>query len=169
MSRLIFWLRRELLMFAVFSLMLGVHAFNFMPRASSVIRAPQDQKLNLPQYRSSYFGYTLVMRETRWVCVFTSAFTSAPCKYLHAHNCHTKNKRCLTAGYNRNTLTYSWAHLHLCQQFAAVTQFAALPPPQNWAIKEVCFKYVYRNLFESISALWTAPFHTLTPSKRTPP
>lgn len=52
-------------MFVVFSLMVGVHAFNFMPRASSVIRAPQDQKLNLPQTRSSYFGYTLVMRETR--------------------------------------------------------------------------------------------------------
>lgn len=41
------------------------NAFNFMPRASFVIRAPQDLKFNRPQTRSSYFGYTLVIRETR--------------------------------------------------------------------------------------------------------
>lgn len=41
------------------------NAFNFMPRASFVIRAPQDLKFNWPQTRSSYFGYTLVIRETR--------------------------------------------------------------------------------------------------------
>lgn len=41
------------------------NAFNYAPRASFVIRAPQDLKFHLPQARSSYFGYTLVMRPTR--------------------------------------------------------------------------------------------------------
>ncbi|EDW01488.1 GH20422 [Drosophila grimshawi] len=40
-------------------------AFNYSPKPNFVIRAPQNLKFNLPQVRSSYFGYTLVMRQTR--------------------------------------------------------------------------------------------------------
>ncbi|KAH8299896.1 hypothetical protein KR044_007351 [Drosophila immigrans] len=48
-----------------------VDAFNYSPRANFVIRAPQHLKFQLPQMRSSYFGYTLVMRES-------SVFVGAP-------------------------------------------------------------------------------------------
>ncbi|TDG50872.1 hypothetical protein AWZ03_002861 [Drosophila navojoa] len=41
------------------------NAFNYAPRANVVIRAPQHLKFQLPQTRSSYFGYTLVIRPTR--------------------------------------------------------------------------------------------------------
>lgn len=65
MSRHSSWLKGVLLLCVLYMLLPTMPAFNFMPRASFVIRAPQDQQLNLPQVRSSYFGYTLVMRETR--------------------------------------------------------------------------------------------------------
>ncbi|KAH8407473.1 hypothetical protein KR222_001829 [Zaprionus bogoriensis] len=55
----------------VLRLPLLVQAFNYAPRASFAIRAPQDLKFNLPQTRSSYFGFTLVIRET-------SIFVGAP-------------------------------------------------------------------------------------------
>ncbi|XP_017125156.1 integrin alpha-PS3 isoform X1 [Drosophila elegans] len=41
-----------------------IEAFNFMPRASMVINAPTNLKFYMNQTRSSYFGYTLVIRET---------------------------------------------------------------------------------------------------------
>ncbi|XP_017835481.2 LOW QUALITY PROTEIN: integrin alpha-PS3-like [Drosophila busckii] len=41
-----------------------VNAFNLSPRPNSVIRPPQHLKFYLPQVRSSYFGYTMVMRPT---------------------------------------------------------------------------------------------------------
>ncbi|KAH8246598.1 hypothetical protein KR038_003787 [Drosophila bunnanda] len=41
-----------------------IEAFNFSPRASMVIKAPSHLKFQQNQTRSSYFGYTLVIRPT---------------------------------------------------------------------------------------------------------
>ncbi|KAH8253011.1 hypothetical protein KR032_003177 [Drosophila birchii] len=45
-------------------LLCQIEAFNFSPRASLVIKAPSHLKFQQNQTRSSYFGYTLVIRPT---------------------------------------------------------------------------------------------------------
>ncbi|KAH8277662.1 hypothetical protein KR018_003291, partial [Drosophila ironensis] len=46
------------------ALLARIEAFNFMPRPSLVITQPTGLRFHLPQSRSSYFGYTLVIRPT---------------------------------------------------------------------------------------------------------
>lgn len=47
------------------ALLSQIEAFNYMPRPSQVINSPTGLKFHIPQSRSSYFGYTLVIRQTR--------------------------------------------------------------------------------------------------------
>jgi len=50
---------------ALLALPAQIEAFNFMPRPIRAINSPTHLKFHLNQTRSSYFGYTLVIRETR--------------------------------------------------------------------------------------------------------
>ncbi|KAH8275324.1 hypothetical protein KR026_005117 [Drosophila bipectinata] len=59
------------LVILLLALVSQIEAFNYMPRPSQVISSPTDLKFHIPQSRSSYFGYTLVIRET-------SIFVGAP-------------------------------------------------------------------------------------------
>lgn len=60
-----------------------------------------------------------------------------------------------TTAFRAGSIVYSWVHLHLCQHFAAVTQFTSLlpflcqpcPPCWNWAIKEVIFETNIPNIY----------------------
>ncbi|XP_037715995.1 integrin alpha-PS3 isoform X2 [Drosophila subpulchrella] len=49
---------------ALLALPAQIEAFNFMPRPIRAINSPTHLKFHLNQTRSSYFGYTLVIRET---------------------------------------------------------------------------------------------------------
>ncbi|EDW47966.1 GM21599 [Drosophila sechellia] len=49
---------------ALLALTSHIEAFNFMPRPSRVINSPKHLKFHINQTRSSYFGYTLVIRQT---------------------------------------------------------------------------------------------------------
>ncbi|XP_017061946.1 integrin alpha-PS3 isoform X2 [Drosophila ficusphila] len=53
-----------LVLLVLLALLSQIEAFNFMPRPSSVIGSPSHLKFHLNQTRSSYFGYTLVIRPT---------------------------------------------------------------------------------------------------------
>lgn len=55
----------RLLILVLLFLQHQIEAFNFMPRAAKVINYPSHLKFQLNQTRSSYFGYTLVIRPTR--------------------------------------------------------------------------------------------------------
>ncbi|XP_017486828.1 PREDICTED: integrin alpha-PS3-like, partial [Rhagoletis zephyria] len=52
------------LLLSIFALIWPVDGFNFANQPNIAIPAPQHLKFFKPQTRSSYFGYTLVMRPT---------------------------------------------------------------------------------------------------------
>ncbi|EDV55932.1 integrin alpha-PS3 isoform X2 [Drosophila erecta] len=54
----------RLIFLALLALIPHTEAFNFMPRPSRVINSPKHLKFHINQTRSSYFGYTLVIRST---------------------------------------------------------------------------------------------------------
>lgn len=146
------------------------NAFNFMPRASFVIRAPQDLKFNRPQTRSSYFGYTLVIRETRWV--YSRVHSWVHFAYIRVHECiHIcmpitvidEDKRWHSEqGVPPEILVvHSWVHLHLCQQYRSCDSICYTPlsfPFLKLSNQRSYFRNKYTEyLFDSISALGTAP------------
>lgn len=64
MSAQIFQVQCLLLSGLFLSLLTLTHTFNYAPKPQIVITGPQ-LKIFKPQVRSSYFGYTIVMRTTR--------------------------------------------------------------------------------------------------------